>query len=91
MKIMNKTSFRQWMLMLAGTVGLAGLMTGCGIYSSYSRPDDLQVDGIYGEPAANADTVSMADIAWRDFFTDPYLQDLIDSVLVNNADMRIAF
>ncbi|MDE5559996.1 MAG: TolC family protein, partial [Bacteroidales bacterium] len=91
MKIMNKTSFRQWMLMLAGTVGLAGLMTGCGIYSSYSRPDDLQVDGIYGEPAANADTVSIADIAWRDFFTDPYLQDLIDSVLVNNADMRIAF
>lgn len=91
MKIMNKTSFRQWMLMLAGTAGLAGLMTGCGIYSSYSRPDDLQVDGIYGEPAANADTVSIADIAWHDFFTDPYLQDLIDSVLVNNADMRIAF
>ena len=91
MKIMNKTSFRQWMLMLAGAAGLAGLMTGCGIYSSYSRPDDLQVDGIYGEPAANADTVSIADIAWRDFFTDSYLQDLIDSVLVRNADMRIAF
>ncbi len=79
------------MLMLAGAAGLAGLMTGCGIYSSYSRPDDLQVDGIYGEPAANADTVSIADIAWRDFFTDPYLQDLIDSMLLRNADMRIAF
>lgn len=91
MKIMNKTSFRQWVLMLAGAAGLAGLMTGCGIYSSYSRPDDLQVDGLYGEPAANADTVSIADIAWHDFFTDPYLQDLIDSALVRNADMRIAF
>lgn len=90
------------MLMLAGAAGLAGLMTGCGIYSSYSRPDDLQVDGIYGDAGpseasvatgadAVADTTSLADIAWRDFFTDPYLQDLIDSALVRNADMRIAF
>ncbi len=70
------------------------LMTGCGIYSSYTRPDDVMVDGIYGDGAAmvpTTDTTSIADIAWRDFFTDPYLQNLIDSVLARNANLRIAF
>ena len=100
----------------------ATLLTGCGIYSSYTRPNDVKVDGLYGDGATpadggvgtrpvasantavapatndevsaavdNTDTTSIADIAWRDFFTDPYLQNLIDSVLSRNANMRMAF
>ncbi|MDE7150296.1 MAG: TolC family protein [Bacteroidales bacterium] len=99
---MNKIQFCRLLKGGAIAASLAVLMTGCGIYSSYTRPDDLQVDGIYGDagPSAAAvatgattvaDTTSIADIAWRDFFTDPYLQRLIDSVLARNADMRIAF
>lgn len=30
-----------------------------------------------------------ATVAWRDFFTDPALQDLIDKALANNRDLRI--
>lgn len=92
MNTMNKIRF--FSRLLTGGVlvaGLAMLMTGCGIYSSYTRPADLQTEGLYGQPAANADTVSIADIAWRDFFTDPFLQKLIDSVLARNADMQIAY
>ncbi|MDE5704213.1 MAG: TolC family protein, partial [Bacteroidales bacterium] len=99
---MNKIQFCRLLKGGAMAASLAVLMTGCGIYSSYTRPDDLQVDGIYGDAGpsaaavatgatAVADTTSIADIAWRDFFTDPYLQRLIDSVLARNADMRIAF
>lgn len=36
------------------------------------------------------DTSSIADIQWRDFFTDPDLQKLIDSAIVRNFDMQIA-
>lgn len=92
MNTMNKIRFFSRLLTGGALVaGLAILMTGCGIYSSYTRPADLKTEGLYGEPAANADTVSIADIAWRDFFTDPYLQKLIDSVLARNADMQIAY
>lgn len=33
---------------------------------------------------------SIADIQWRDFFSDPLLQDLIDTALTKNVDMQIA-
>ncbi len=32
----------------------------------------------------------MADIGWRDFFSDPRLQSLIDQSLANNRDLRVA-
>jgi NodT family efflux transporter outer membrane factor (OMF) lipoprotein len=40
--------------------------------------------------AATADTGSIADIPWKNFFTDPTLQKLIDSAIVKNYDMQIA-
>ncbi len=39
---------------------VALLMTGCGIYKPYSRPE-VATDGIYREPVA-ADTASLADL-----------------------------
>lgn len=39
---------------------------------------------------ANADTVSIADLPWKDYFTDPTLQQLIDSAIANNYDMQVA-
>ncbi|MGV6493735.1 efflux transporter outer membrane subunit [Stenotrophomonas rhizophila] len=45
-------------------------------------------------PATRADsgaaTVEVADIGWRDFFSDPRLQSLIDQSLANNRDLRVA-
>src|SRR6202012_256142 len=41
--------------------------------------------------AANAsDTTNIADMEWKNFFTDPVLQKLIDSAIVKNYDMQIA-
>ncbi len=39
---------------------------------------------------ARSEMESGADIAWRDFFTDPGLQRLIEISLENNRDLRIA-
>lgn len=37
------------------------------------------------------DTVNnVADIQWREFFTDPVLQELIDTAILRNVDMQIA-
>jgi multidrug efflux system outer membrane protein len=40
--------------------------------------------------AASAGPVPAADVGWRDFFTDPALDKLIEVALVNNRDARIA-
>ncbi|WDF70302.1 TolC family protein [Sphingobacterium oryzagri] len=41
------------------------------------------------EQQVNRDS-SMANIQWRDFFTDAVLRDLIDTALANNVDMQLA-
>ena len=40
--------------------------------------------------AETGDTSSIAQLAWRDFFTDPVLQQLIDTALHHNIDMQLA-
>lgn len=39
---------------------------------------------------STADTNSIADIGWKNFFTDTKLQKLIDSAIIKNYDMQIA-
>lgn len=66
------------------------LTAGCKTYKQYSRPDDVIADNLFGEGVAADDTATIASIPWREFFTDSYLQELIETGLVNNADLRIA-
>jgi len=39
---------------------------------------------------ATADTTSVADLEWRQFFKDPILQNLIEKGIKNNYDLQIA-
>lgn len=68
---------------------LAGLGS-CQIYRAYQRPELPETDSLFRQPVPAADTASLADLTWRELFTDPLLQRLIDSGLVNNSDLRIA-
>lgn len=78
---------KKMIFLLAG----AAMLSGCRIYSSYERPEELPVDSLYREPrTADADTASLGDISWRDMFTDSYLQNLIQCGLENNRDMLVA-
>lgn len=64
------------------------LMGSCGVYSDYSRPDDLQSFGIYDSIAAvPADTTR---VKWEQYFLDPCLQRLVRQGLSTNADVRVA-
>jgi len=63
--------------------------TSCGIYNKYDSKATIPTDA-FGSDVSMSDAPSIAEISWREFFTDPVLQDLIDSVLVRNTDLNSA-
>ena len=65
------------------------LLRSCGIYSSY-QPQTSVPENLYGEEVAVSDTNSIGNINWRDFFTDPCLQELIEKGLQQNTDVQTA-
>ena len=66
------------------------LMSGCSIYGRYSRPEDIKTDNLFGESVKTDDTLSIAQIPWREFFTDEKLQALIEEGLAHNHDLHTA-
>lgn len=66
------------------------ILSGCGIYKKYQPAEEVP-EGLYGAGlSAGADTASFGNVAWREVFTDPYLQGLIDSALARNTNMQTA-
>lgn len=66
-------------------------MSGCGIYNKY-QPANTVPERLFGADVATVDTVrNMATLGWREFFTDPYLQKLIEQGLENNTDLQSAY
>lgn len=67
------------------------LLVGCGTYSNYSRPASLRVDSLYRDaPLPSPDTASLADLTWRELFTDSVLSRWIERGLQTNSDLQIA-
>ena len=58
-------------------LSLAILLTSCSIYKKYSRPEEISTDKLYGN-IEKADTTTMADISWREFFTDKHNQTCLE-------------
>lgn len=67
----------------------ACLLTGCGIYGKYTRPD-MEIEAKYRHAENTADTATIASLSWREFFTDTCLQALIEQGLQRNTDLQIA-
>ena len=63
--------------------------TSCSVFQRYSRPE-ISTENLFGDSITTTDTVTIADIGWQEFFTDKYLQKLIEQGLQNNPDMQIA-
>ena len=77
-------------IFVAAAVSL--MLTGCGIYNRYAQETPTLADA-FGTAALGgspADGESMAQVSWREFFTDPLLQQLIEQVLANNTDLNSA-
>lgn len=71
------------------------LLSSCHIYKSYDRPDDISTSALYRDTASvndtlAADTANFGNLPWREVFTDPQLQALIEKGLENNSDIRTA-
>jgi NodT family efflux transporter outer membrane factor (OMF) lipoprotein len=68
------------------------LLASCGLYNKYDRPD-IQANGIVRDPVSLTDTLAVKDttsfgnLPWRELFTDPQLQTLIQKGLENNPDL----
>ena len=69
---------------------LAIMLSGCSIYRKF--PQTTEVDKkLFGEKYITADTTTIASLSWRELFQDRHLQQLIDTALVRNTDLRTAY
>lgn len=73
------------------TLAVAALtLSSCGIYNKY-KPATEVPDNLFGTDVAVADTAdNIGTMEWREFFTDPLLQELISRGLQNNTDLQSA-
>jgi len=62
------------------------LMSSCGVLKNYERPAEIKTDGIYGD-AQSGDSLGLGDLKWRELFTDPTLQTLIEKALAQNTNI----
>jgi len=80
----------------ASLLVLAALwVSGCTLIPEYSRPEppvsaQWPSGPAYRQPETPAEAPLAADLGWRDYFTDPRLQALIETGLRNNRDLRAA-
>lgn len=74
--------------MILFTVSL--LLSSCGIYTKYERPKDINFAGADNTTKEVLDSTSLVPPSWREIFTDPYLQELLEKGLRNNTDLKIA-
>ena len=77
-------------MIVAAAMGM--MLTGCGLYNKYEQQVEAPADAfgmsvLGGSPAEGE---SLAQMSWREFFTDPNLQQLIEQVLANNTDLNTA-
>ena len=72
------------------------LLSSCGLYNKYHRPDEINTQGLIRDVVNDGDTLKVnsdenfGNLPWREVFTDPQLQQLIDKALENNTDLRNA-
>ena len=71
------------------------LLSSCGLYNKYERPD-VNTTGLIRDVIVGTDTLQVngdenfGNLPWREVFTDPLLQQLIEVALENNTDLRNA-
>ncbi len=72
------------------SLAAALLLTGCALGPDYQRPDVVAPAGFRGDAVASAQP-ALGDQEWRQVYTDPTLQKLIETALGGNLDLKRAF
>lgn len=81
---------RRW-----GWVFTIFLFTSCGLYNKYERTDKINTQGLIRDAVSDRDTLAVApqdtasfgNLPWREVFTDPQLQALIEQGLEKNTNL----
>ena len=84
-----KTSYKIILICVAA-LSLAGCDTIKSLHSKYQSQATIPPDVFGAGIGLTADSASMTNLSWREFFTDPLLQRLIDTALVRNTDIKSA-
>ena len=66
------------------------LLSGCGLYRQYEREEMHFVDSLYRRMSVPTDSISTAVMSWDLMFTDPLLQEWIQTGLDYNTDLNVA-
>ena len=72
---------------LFNLIGLILLLAGCKTRNIHFTVPERTLPASFQR---YADTTTIADIRWRDYFADPHLVALIDTALAHNPDLKIA-
>jgi len=87
---MKHLIFKYFNFLIAAT-----LLSSCGLYNTYERPS-VNATGLIRDVVIDTDTLQVnsdenfGQLPWREVFTDPQLQSLIEKALENNTDLRNA-
>ena len=88
---MKTTFFYNMTRSLRGAICIAlavASLASCSLYKKYERPQDIKTDNLYGTALAENSEETMAQLSWRDLYSDPQLQALIEQALANNAGLK---
>ena len=79
-----KTKKIQWLILIAVMI-----LTSCRVTEKYKRPAGIANNAMFRD-VTTTDTTTIADVSWKQMFTDTLLQKLIQEGINNNLDIKIA-
>lgn len=83
----NKIKLSFIICRLSFSVALCLVLASCGLYKEYESKAEIPA-GVMGSIPQNGE--GSAVVSWRQFFTDPLLQQLIEQALASNTDLASA-
>lgn len=72
------------------SVFILGAISSCAARKEYERPTNIADEKLFRTDMLPNDSTNIANVSWREIFTDPILQGHISKALDNNLDIRIA-
>ena len=80
-------SLSKFKILIAGFALIS--LQSCFVAKDYEQPEVVEEDR-YRSDNIEQDSLNMANISWREMFSDPVLQQHIERGLENNIDIRVA-
>lgn len=72
------------------SVAILAAVSSCMARKEYERPQNVVDEKLFRTDMLPSDSTNIANVSWKEIFTDPILQQHITKALENNLDIRIA-